>query len=172
LIKSDLIADQDRLRKAYITATFAEAEAIAQSGADIVALDATGRERPDGHSVEEMVNRIHSELNKPVWADCARFEEAIAAVAAGADIVSTTMFGYTEETASAIEPGPALDMLSRLVGAVSVPVILEGRIWQPEELTAAFLRGAYAVVVGSAITRPTLITERFVRAIPVRQAKS
>jgi N-acylglucosamine-6-phosphate 2-epimerase len=172
LIKSDLIADEDRLHKAYITSTFAEAESIARAGADIVALDATGRARPDGSTLEQMIKRIHKELDKPVWADCARFEEAVTAAAYGADIVSTTLFGYTAETASAIEPGPALDMLSRLLGAVSVPVILEGRIWHPDELTAAFLRGAYAVVVGSAITRPTMITERFVKAIPVRQPSS
>ena len=171
LIKSTLIDPKDRLSKAYITSTFEEAKRIADAGADIVALDATGRERPDGHSVKQMIERIHSELGKAVWADCARFEEGMAAAEAGADIVSTTLFGYTAETSSEIELGPALDMLSQLLAHLKVPVILEGRIWYPQELTAAFERGAYAVVVGSAITRPQLITERFVKAIPARQAK-
>ncbi len=172
LIKSNLIAPEDRLKKAYITSTYEEAKRIADAGADIVALDATGRPRPDGHTLEQMISRIHSELGKPVWADCARFEEGVSAAEAGADIVSTTLFGYTEETASDVDPGPALDMLTQLLKHVQVPVILEGRIWSPQELTAAFERGAYAVVVGSAITRPQLITERFVKAIPVKRTNS
>jgi N-acylglucosamine-6-phosphate 2-epimerase len=46
------------------------------------------------------------------------------------------------------------------------PVIMEGKIWRPEEVSRAFQLGAYAVVVGSAITRPQLITRRFVQAVP------
>ena len=171
LIKSPLIADAERLSKAYITSTFAEAAAIAAAGADIVALDATGRERPDGHSLLQMIGRIHDQLGKPVWADVATSAEGIEAARAGADIVSTTLFGYTEQTAAPAEEGPALDLLEELAAKLEIPVILEGRVWHPGEVTEAFRRGAYAVVVGSAITRPTLITERFVRAIPARSTQ-
>ena len=171
LIKSNLIAAEDRLKKAYITSTFEEAKSIVDAGADIVALDATGRDRPDGNSVEAMIKKIHDELNKPVWADCATFSEGMAAAKAGADIVSTTLFGYTDETKAPSEKGPALNLLKDLCEHLDIPVILEGRVWHPYELTEAFELGAYAVVVGSAITRPTLITERFVKAIPVRRPK-
>ena len=91
----------------------------------------------------------------------------MAAAAAGADIVSTTMYGYTAETESKEDLGPALDLLQQLVDELETPVILEGRIWQPEQVSEGFARGAFAVVVGSAITRPQLITERFVKAISV-----
>jgi N-acylglucosamine-6-phosphate 2-epimerase len=171
LIKSTLIAAEDRLKKAYITSTFEEAKSIVEAGADIVALDATGRDRPDGSSVAVMIERIHDELKRPVWADCATFSEGIAAAKAGADIVSTTLFGYTEETKSPLEQGPALDLLKNLCDQLEIPVILEGRVWHPYEVTEAFEQGAYAVVVGSAITRPTLIAERFVKAIPLRRPK-
>jgi len=172
LIKSNLIQDCDRLSKAYITCCYEEARAIAQAGADIIAIDATGRDRADGLSLEETIERIHSQLGKPVWADCARFVEGVAAADAGADIVSTTLFGYTEETAAARDNGPALDLLVDMVAYLDLPIVLEGRIWQPEQLTVAFQRGAFAVVVGSAITRPALITERFVQAIPCTDKKS
>jgi N-acylglucosamine-6-phosphate 2-epimerase len=171
LIKSPLIPADERLSRAYITSTFAEAESIATAGADIVALDATGRERPDGLSLPEMIRRIHDELSKPVWADVATFREGVEAAEAGADIVSTTLFGYTKETSSPVEQGPALELLAKLAESLTIPIILEGRVWHPHEVTEAFERGAFAVVVGSAITRPTLITERFVRAIPSRRAK-
>jgi N-acylglucosamine-6-phosphate 2-epimerase len=172
LTKKTLHDPSDYLKTAYITSTFAEARDIANAGADIVALDATGRPRGDGMSLEETIGLIHRDLHKPVWADCARFSEAVAAAAAGADIVSTTMYGYTSETASKEELGPALELLQQLVEALETPVILEGRIWHPEQLSEGFSRGAYAVVVGSAITRPQLITERFVKAIPVRETKT
>jgi N-acylglucosamine-6-phosphate 2-epimerase len=166
LTKSGLVPEQERLRRVYITATFREAEAIAEAGADIIAIDATSRPRPDQSSLKELIERIHRELNKPIMADISTLTEGIYAVKAGADAVSTTLCGYTEETKQPLEQGPAFELLRSLVGAVDVPIILEGRVWTPEEVRTAFTYGAYAVVVGSAITRPQLITERFVRAIP------
>jgi putative N-acetylmannosamine-6-phosphate epimerase len=171
LVKDSEVSHEDRLKKTYITNTFAAAKSIAEAGADIIAIDATGRPRPDGLSVAQMIEKIHKELDKPVWADVATFAEGIAALEAGADIVSTTMFGYTEETSIPREEGPGLDLLKELCDHSSVPVILEGRVWNPEEVKQAFELGAYAVVVGSAITRPHLITERFVRAIPARRLR-
>ncbi len=106
-----------------------------------------------------------------MWADCATFGEGLAAHEAGADIISTTLYGYTAETALPKEAGPGLDLLKEFVTHIKAPIILEGRIWHPDELTRAFELGAHAVVVGSAITRPQLITERFVKAIPSRRVK-
>ena len=169
LSKSASIAAQDRLNKVYITSTYKEAAALSHAGADIIALDATDRERADGMSLCEMIASIHKQLHKPVWADIATFKEAIAAFEAGADLISTTLWGYTQETVQPSSAGPALDLLKALVNELKVPIVLEGRIWHPQEVTQAFEAGAYAVVVGSAITRPKLITERFVKAIPSKR---
>jgi N-acylglucosamine-6-phosphate 2-epimerase len=166
LVKAEAVPLDQRLKRAYITVSFADARAIALAGADIVALDATGRPRADELSLEETIERIHVELQKPVWADTATLAQGIAAAEAGADIVATTLFGYTEETVQSHENEPGFDLLASLVKHLSVPVVLEGKVWHPDEVHKAFDLGAYAVVVGSAITRPQLITERFVKAIP------
>jgi N-acylglucosamine-6-phosphate 2-epimerase len=80
------------------------------------------------------------------------------------------MYGYTEETVLPPEHGPSFELLKDLCQHMDCPVILEGRVWHPEEVTRAFEVGVHAVVVGSAITRPQLITQRFVKAIPARKA--
>jgi Putative N-acetylmannosamine-6-phosphate epimerase len=154
----------EMLQQVYITATFEDAAALAAAGADIIALDATGRPRKDGMPLDKTIDRIHFELNKPVWADCATKEDGIAAWKAGADIISTTLYGYTQETLTD-DDSPGFELLRDLIETVKVPVILEGRIWHPDEVTSAFDLGAFAVVVGSAITRPHYITKRFVEAI-------
>jgi N-acylglucosamine-6-phosphate 2-epimerase len=171
LAKSTSVPEKERLKSVYITATQAEAEAIAQAGSDIIAIDATGRPRPDGMKLAHFVRWIQNDLGKPVLADISTLSEGVAAAQAGADLVSTTLYGYTEETKLPSDAEPAFDLLRSLIQSVNVPVILEGRVWHPEEVARAFAYGAYAVVVGSAITRPQLITERFVRAIPTSLMK-
>lgn len=172
LTKDDSVPSSERLKSVYITGSFADAQALAEAGADIIALDATQRPRPDGLTLKEQIRKIHDELKRPVWADIATFSEAIAAREAGADVVSSTMFGYTEETALPPEHGPSFDLLKELCQHLDCPIILEGRVWHPEEVTHAFELGVHAVVVGSAITRPQLITQRFVKAIPARRSDS
>lgn len=167
LIKSTQVADHDRLREVYITRTFEEAEAVARAGADIIAVDATGRQRPGGLTLTELVARIHGQLGRPVWADVATADQGASACDCGADAVSTTLCGYTEGTKRPADAGPDFDLVTQLCRTVRVPVILEGRVWHPHEVTRAFELGCHAVVVGSAITRPQLITRRFVQAIPV-----
>lgn len=166
LIKSKNVSEQDKLSTVYITASFDDAKACTDAGADIVALDATARKRLDGLSLDETIARIHQELKVPVWADISTFEEGIVARKAGADVVSTTLFGYTEQTSRDAEAPPDFELLERLCKKLDCPIVLEGRVWHPHELTRAFELGAHAVVVGSAITRPQLITKRFVAAIP------
>lgn len=170
LIKSNSVADADRLSSVYITASFAEAKLCVEAGADIVALDATSRKRADGLNLEDTIEKIHSELMVPVWADISTFEEGLYARKFGADVVSTTLYGYTSETKRAAEDPPDFDLLENLCMKLDCPVILEGRVWHPEEAAKAFELGAYAVVVGSAITRPQLITKRFAKAISKRSA--
>lgn len=166
LTKSNDVPEELRLSSVYITPTFADAATLAEAGADIIALDATARPRPDGATVKSIVDRIHTELKKPAWADVATLEEGLQAAAAGFDVISTTLSGYTAETKTSSGSGPDYNLLSALSKQLALPVVLEGKVWNPEDVTEGFKRGAYAVVVGSAITRPQLITRRFVNAIP------
>ena len=168
LAKSELVPDSERLDRIYITSTFAEAEELAKAGSDIIASDATGRMRPDGLSLRQFIERVHNDLRLPVWADIATLSEGLAAAEAGADVISTTMYGYTRETELEADAPPSFVLLSSLCKQLKVPVVLEGRVWYPDEIRKAFELGAYAVVVGSAVTRPQLITKRFVKAIPSR----
>jgi N-acylglucosamine-6-phosphate 2-epimerase len=110
----------------------------------------------------ELIRRIHGELGRPVLADIATIDDAIAAQSAGADAVASTLYGYTRETAG--ERTVSWKLIEQLVARMTIPVIVEGHITQPEEVRRALEMGAHAVVVGSAITRPESITARFVRA--------
>lgn len=147
----------------YITPTLEQALAVAGAGADIVALDATLRPHPDGQDAAGLIKLVREATGKPVLADVATYEEGVAAWKAGAEAVSTTLSGYTPQ--SSAQAGPDFDLLQRLVKTLPIPVIAEGRIATPEQAAEAFAMGAFAVVVGGAITRPQLITQGFVQAI-------
>ena len=95
-------------------------------------------------------------------ADISTLEEGILAEKAGADMISTTLSGYTQNSPNESD-GPDFELLKSLVENVKAPVVLEGRIWTPEHVQEAFRLGAHCVVIGSAITRPQLITKRFVQ---------
>jgi putative N-acetylmannosamine-6-phosphate epimerase len=148
----------------YITPTVASARAVVRAGADIVAIDATHRARQGGLSPEALIRAIQQDLGCPVMADIDSLAEGLAVAAAGADIVATTMAGYTP--ARLKTDGPDLDLLRELAQQVQIPVICEGRIRGPEDVVAAFAAGAFAVVVGTAITNPLALTEIFVQATP------
>ncbi len=147
--------------KILITPSFERAKALVEAGADILALDVTARGQRFG--ARELLLRIRAELGVPVVADIATVEEALQAIVAGADAVSSTLRGYTEDTAHINKFDPAF--IAELARVVSVPVIAEGRIQSPEDARAAIKSGASAVVVGSAITRPQEITKRFAMAV-------
>ena len=134
----------------YITPQFHHAEAIAQAGADIIAIDATLRERPNQEQLTTIITRIHQELGKLVMADIDTIEAAISAANAGADIVGTTLYGYTKETKHLSPPG--FQLLGEMVEKLQVPVICEGGISSPEMAQQALKIGAFAVVVGTDIT--------------------
>jgi N-acylglucosamine-6-phosphate 2-epimerase len=147
----------------YITPTLRHAQAVAAAGADIIAIDATDRPRPGGLDAVTFIAQVKAATGKPVLADIATYAEGLAAAQAGADALSTTLSGYTDDSPQQEEPD--FDLLRRLVGALSVPVIAEGRIARPEQAAQALRLGAYAVVVGSAITRPQWITRQFSSAV-------
>lgn len=143
----------------YITPTISSAVAVAEAGADIIALDATARPHPEG-SAADLIRAVQRATGRPVLADISTEAEALAAQDAGAAFVSTTMSGYTPYSPQ--QAGPDLNLVRRLALLLQVPLIAEGRIATPEEARAALDAGAFAVVVGGAITRPQQITARFV----------
>ncbi len=147
----------------YITPGFADAAAIVAAGCDVVALDATQGTR-DGEDVATLIPRVKRELGVAVMADIATVEEGLAAAAMGADYVGTTLAGYTK--ARAATEGPDLELLAELVARCPVPVVAEGRFETPGQVARAFELGAFAVVVGTAITNPREITRRFAAAAP------
>ena len=142
----------------YITPTIKEVDELIKAGADIIAFDGTSRKRQN--SIEEMVNKIHSS-NRLAMADISTLEEGLSCAKLGADIISTTLSGYTLESLPAKDE-PDFELLEQLVKNTDKPIILEGRIWEPKEVKKAFELGAHSVVIGSAITRPQLITKRFI----------
>lgn len=143
----------------YITPTIKDAKDLIQAGADIVAFDGTSRVRGE-NNLTQLIRFI--KINKKIaMADISTLQEGVCARLLGADIVSTTLSGYTLQSPETSEE-PDFELLKNLVKTLDCPVILEGRIWTPEQVDKAFELGAYAVVIGSAITRPQLITKRFV----------
>lgn len=145
----------------YITPDFKHAKAIADLGVEIIAIDATLRHRPNGVDVAELIKQIKKELNVLVMADIAIFEEGVAAAEAGADIVATTLSGYT--TYSPFKEEPDLELVKRLKKAINVPIIAEGRYNSPKTLREGIDAGAHAVVIGKSITNITFSTERFIK---------
>lgn len=146
----------------YITPTFEAVKRVVGSGANLVAVDATRRRRPRGERLDELIFRTQNELQSPLMADVATFDEGLFAADCGADIIATTLCGYTSDSRGA--KLPALDLLARLAGKLNVPVICEGGVENPEQVKQAFECGAFAVVVGTAITGIGHLVERFVAA--------
>lgn len=144
----------------YITPTTVETKQLIEAGADIIAFDGTSRPRPNGCKIEDIIKLIKAN-NKLAMADISTLEEGINCKNLGVDILSTTLSGYTMESLSD-STEPDYELLKDIVKETDMPVILEGRIWEPDEVTKAFDLGAHAVVIGSAITRPQLITKRFI----------
>ena len=154
----------------YITPGLEDALAVAEAGAELVAVDATERPRPDGTSGSEFVAAAAAELPAMILADVDRSSAGSAAAAAGAVAVATTLSGYTDTSgeADAGLPVPDIALVEDLAGALDVPVLAEGRYGSAEEVRAAFEAGAFAVVVGTAITDPAELTRRLDAATPAR----
>jgi N-acylglucosamine-6-phosphate 2-epimerase len=153
---------KDGTEGVYITPTARHARAVAEAGAEIVAVDATGRPRPDGRPLRETIEAVHA-CGRLLMADVSTVDEGVEAAALGADLVSTTLSGYTPYS----RPGPAPDLalIGELAGKVTVPVFAEGRLRTPEQARAALDAGAWGVVVGGAITAPAAIASRFAQAL-------
>lgn len=145
----------------YITPTQKEVIELIEAGADIIALDGTMRKRPNNAKLEDLIKYIKINKRKSM-ADISTIEEARNAEKLGANIISTTLSGYTQFSQNRGN-GPDFELLEQLVKNTNLPIVLEGRIWEPEQVDRAFELGAHCVVIGSAITRPQLITKRFIQ---------
>ena len=147
----------------YITPSMVEVEELIHAGSDIIALDATMRPRPGFDSPEKFINEIKRKYNQCVMAYVSTYEEGINAFKAGADIIATTLSGYTAYTLKRLDPD--INLVKKLSDSLEIPVIAEGNIETPQQAVKCLKAGAFAVVVGSAITRPQMITKRFVDEI-------
>lgn len=148
----------------YITPTMKEIDALVECGVDIIAIDATKRLRPDGRDLATFFKEARNKYPEQLFmADCSCIQEGLFAEEIGFDLIGTTMCGYTAYTKGTKLPD--YEMMKTLVQHCNKPVIAEGGIWCPDDLKKAMDTGVYAAVVGSVITRPMLITKRYVDAI-------
>lgn len=157
LTKPDVIPE-NWMQIVYITPTTKEVKELVDAGADIIAFD--GTPRPRGRDNLRSIIKYINTNGRLSMADISTLEEGIAARSLGADIVSTTLSGYTENSQTK-STEPDFELLEKLVKTLDCPVVLEGRIWTPEQVNRAFMIGAHSVVIGSAITRPQHIVKHF-----------
>ena len=149
----------------YITPGWREIQAVWSAGADVIALDATDRIRPQGQSLEELIQRCRNELRAPLMADVDSVINGVRAAELGCDWVGTTLFGYTDATAD--QKPPALHLLPKFRQQLnqSVRLICEGGIASPQQARSALDAGADNVVVGTAITGVDLQVAAYCRDI-------
>lgn len=147
-----------------ITGSFEEVEQLVKIGCPIIAVDGTFRKR-ENLTGPEFIGELKNRYSVVILADVSNLEEGIACAKYGADAISTTLSGYTPETRHLNNSAPDFKLLQELVREVKVPILAEGRYNTPQDCEKAIELGAWAVVVGTAITRPRIITSWFVKAI-------
>ena len=143
----------------YITPTQKEVKELLETMCQMIAIDATNRKRPNDENMKDLLDLIH-QGGRLAMADISTYEEAVNAEKMGFDVISTTLCGYTSYSPN--YEGPNLELIGQLVQDLHIPVIAEGKINHPDDLKAVLKAGAYSAVVGGAITRPQLITKKFV----------
>jgi N-acylglucosamine-6-phosphate 2-epimerase len=144
----------------FITPTIDEVKELIQVNPEIIAIDATKRKRPDGRTLEDLFHDIKKVYKGLLMADISTQEEALMAQRIGFDIVSTTLSGYTDYTLNRQKPD--IQLIKCLSEVLEIPIIAEGNVERPELAAECIKAGAWCVVVGGAITRPQLITKKFV----------
>ena len=166
-IRANTVRDITQIKQVvpmYITVTMKEVDELVACGVDILAVQGTGALRPDGMTSPEFIKAIKEKYpDQLLMADCDNVENAMACAAAGADFVGTTMRGYTPETEGCDDID--FNFVHTLATQCPAKVIAEGHIHYPEQAVKALEAGAFALVVGGAITRPAEITARFTGAI-------
>ena len=151
----------------YITPTMKEVDALVELGCEIIAVDGTDRYNCEGKKAYELITDIKKKYpNQIVMADIATIKDAHLSYEAGADIISTTLSGYTDDSEDRYPLGCDFDLISQIRKEIPDAFInAEGRIWTREDAVKAFECGADIVVIGTAITSPMKITERFVKYV-------
>ncbi|GJQ64674.1 MAG: putative N-acetylmannosamine-6-phosphate 2-epimerase [Melioribacteraceae bacterium] len=147
-----------------ITGSYNDVEKLAEIGTHIIAVDGTYRKR-EGLSGPDFINSIKAKYDVVIMADIATPEQAFACAEAGADCISTTLSGYTPETADSKTDRPDYNLVKQIIPKLNCPVFAEGRVNTPEFAAEMIRLGVWGVVVGTAITRPHIVTDWFVKAI-------
>lgn len=149
--------------KVYITPTMKEIDELMEVKPEIIAIDATKDLRPNGVALDEFYAQIREKYpNQPLMADCSTYEEAKHADELGFDFIGTTLVGYTEQSKDMKIEQNDFELIKKIVKNVKHNVIAEGNINTPEKVKRVMQLGVFSIVVGSAITRPQLITKTFV----------
>lgn len=149
----------------YITATMKEVDELMTVRPDIIAIDATTSTRPNGESLEDFFQKVKKKYPDQLWmADCSTIDEMLTADQLGFDYIGTTLVGYTKQSKGDKIESNDFEIIRKALSKLSHPLIAEGNIDTPDKVHRVLELGAYSVVVGSAITRPQLITKKFVEA--------
>jgi putative N-acetylmannosamine-6-phosphate epimerase len=145
----------------YITPTVKDVMDLAEAGCEAVAMDATTRPRPNGESLHRLVQTCH-EAGLLAIGDCDSLEAYDHAAAAGCDMVTTALAGYTKLRAAT--QGPDLEIIHEMLGRGQIAVLAEGRFETVGQVRAAVRGGVAGVVVGGALNDPLKNSERFCAA--------
>ncbi len=150
----------------YITPTMKEIEELMEVKPEIVAIDATGALRPGNVTLADFFHQIKEKYpEQKLMADCSTIEEALFADELGFDFIGTTMVGYTPQSKGLKIEENDFEILRTILKKVKHPVIAEGNVNSPKKAKRVIELGSYAVVVGSSITRPQLITKGYAEAV-------
>lgn len=150
----------------YITPTMKEIDALVDCGVEIIAMDATENDRPDGMKFDDLFRQCQECYPQQKWmADCSTLAEMLHADELGFDFIGTTLIGYTEQSQKDQVDTDDFAIVRQTIAQCKHPVICEGHIDTPEKAKRVLELGCYAVVVGGAVTRPQLITKKFSEAI-------
>lgn len=156
----------------YITPTMAEVDALMTAQAEIIALDATAGSRPGGESLEHFCDAVRQKYpGQLLMADCSTFEEAVRADRLGFDYIGTTLVGYTKQSRNLHIEDEDFRLIRKILAAISHPLIAEGNIDTPQKARRVLELGCHSVVVGSIITRPQIITRKFVEHMHGEEAQ-
>jgi N-acylglucosamine-6-phosphate 2-epimerase len=150
----------------FITPTKKEVDELLAVQPEVIALDATIRERPNKESLQDIVHYIHNKSSTLVMGDISDLGDAEYATKCGVDMLSTTLSGYTSYSPQQVDPD--FELVKTLSQQATIPVIAEGRIQTPDQAQKMFELGAWSIVVGGAITRPQLITKSFIDKINMK----
>lgn len=149
----------------FITATMKEIDELMTVRPEIIAVDATQSTRPDGQTLEQFYREIRAKYpSVALMADCSTLDEMLYADQLGFDFIGTTLVGYTKQSKDLKIEADDFSLIRTAVSKIKQPIIAEGNVDTPEKVKQVLSMGVYSVVVGSAITRPQIITEKFVAA--------